>query len=200
MKKKLRTYLIPVPVLCTALAANCLLLTLGSALNVFAMGTPGGLPHSQIVDPPKFKQDSTNGCQGSPSDFDTKPRTDPNFMSSKAHYRVLTINKGGGRCDHLSWDIHKTVPKAAITLCVFFMHLRGTDSPTGINLKFLNNRNNPIVPEKNQGAPGPFRATVQGVHVVQADFVGVDPGTKVDIGILFVDCTSTDPAFRNPSS
>ena len=90
--KKLRTYVIPVSALCIALAANWLFLILGSTLSVFAMGgRPGGLPNSQIVDPPTFKQDGT-GCQGAPSDFDTKPLTDPNFMSGKAHYRVLTIN------------------------------------------------------------------------------------------------------------
>jgi hypothetical protein len=193
--KKLQFRVIRVLIFCL-LAANWLALLPGST-TVFAMGgRPGGLPNSQIVDPPTFKQDSGNGCQKSPSDFDTTPRTDPKFMNGKAHYRVLTINQGGGKCDHLSWDIHKTVPKAAMTSCLFFMHLSDIDSNAGINLKFLDKGGHQIV-EQSQGAPGPFRAKVKGVHTVQADFgVGVDPGTKVDIGILFVDCDSNDSGVK----
>ena len=194
--KKLQSRVIRVLIFCTLLAANWLALLPGST-TVFAMGgRPGGLPNSQIVDPPTFKLDTAKGCVGGDGDFNSTPLTDPTFMNGKAHYRVLTINQGGGKCDHLSWDIHKTEPKAAMTSCLFFMHLATFNSSPGITLQFLDNGGHQIVPEKHQAAPGPLRQKAQGVHTVQANFIGLDSGTKVDIGILFVDCDSNDSGVK----
>ena len=163
-------------------------------------GRPAGLlPNSQIVDPPTFLQDTTDGCNGSSTDFDMTPKTDPNPYSGKAQYRVLTINIGGTKCDHLSWDIYQTVPQAAMNTCRFFMHFAGIDYNTGLSFRFLDNHNNVITTLPDLVAPPIDEDTdVKGVRVVQADLSKASPETPIDVGILFVNCNSTDLGVPHP--
>jgi hypothetical protein len=109
-----------------------------------------------------------------------------------AHYHVLTINSDGSQCDHLKWDITKTVPQAAMNICRFFIQFAGIDSKTGFGFKFRDNRKNAITTSGSPPVPGNEVADVKGVHVVQADLSGIGPKTKIDVGTLFVDCNSDD--------
>ncbi len=197
--KKSRTRVIRVLIFCTLLAANWLVLLPGST-TVFAKpaGRPDGLPHSQVIDPPIFTQDQDpeNGCNVLSKDFDTTAQTDPSFMNGKAHYHVLTINDGGSKCDHLSWNIHKTVPQAAMNTCRFFMQFAGIDSPNGLRFKLRDKWNNLIKESEDPSVPGNGVIDVKGVHVVEADLNGIEAGTTIDVGTLFVDCDSND--LKNP--
>src|SRR5260370_5684287 len=168
--KKLRTRVIRVLIFCTLLAANWLVLLPGST-TVFAKPAdrrPAGLPHSQIIDPPTFRQDPGNECDNSSKNFDPTPRTDPGFHNGMAHYHVLTINSHGSQCDHLKWDIHKTVSRAAMNTCRFFMQFAGKSSKTGFGFKFRDNRSNVITTSGPPVLPGNEVADVKGVHIVQA--------------------------------
>ena len=199
--KKLWSRVIRVLIFCTLLAANWLALLPGST-TVFAKPAdrrPGGLAHSQVIDPPIFKQDTGNGCDNSSKDFDPTSRTDPGFHNGMAHYHVLTINDDGPQCDHLSWDVHATVPQAAMNTCRFFMQLAGIDSNTGLGFKFLDNNNNVITTLQDLAAPPVDEFTdVKGVHVVQADLSRYDAETQIDVGTLFVDCNSADLRAPTP--